>query len=229
MEKVSIVDIAKIFLKRWWLFAIVIVAAAVLSFFYTTFLVQPVYVSSGSVYITNADANNTQSGVNLSDVMLAQELTSTYSEILSSNTFLKQVSKESGLNYNYLQLKKMISYAQKEGVPVLEVQVAAFDPKEACIIAETIINGGIVSVIDHAEVPVAPASPSLPKNMAIAVLFAIVVVGIIVFCVEFFDDRVKSSAELSAYGLPVLAEIPYMLNDEEKEKISKRKKKVKTA
>lgn len=89
MEKVSIVDIAKIFLKKWWLFAIVIVAAAVLSFFYTTFLVQPVYVSSGSVYITNADANNTQSGVNLSDVMLAQELTSTYSEILSSNTFLK--------------------------------------------------------------------------------------------------------------------------------------------
>ena len=240
MEKVSIVDIAKIILKKWWLFAIVIVAAAVLSFFYTTFLVQPVYVSSGSVYITNADANNTQSGVNLSDVMLAQELTSTYSEILSSNTFLKQVSKESGLNYSYLQLKKMISYTQKEGVPVLEVQAAAFDPKEACIIAETIINGaqgevsriikgGIVSVIDHAEVPVAPASPSLPKNMAIAVLLAIVVVGIIVFCVEFFDDRVKSSTELSAYGLPVLAEIPYMLNDEEKEKISKKKKKVKTA
>lgn len=134
----------------------------------------------------------------------------------------------------------MISYTQKEGVPVLEVQAAAFDPKEACIIAETIINGaqgevsriikgGIVSVIDHAEVPVAPASPSLPKNMAIAVLLAIVVVGIIVFCVEFFDDRVKSSTELSAYGLPVLAEIPYMLNDEEKEKISKKKKKVKTA
>ena len=234
-DSITILGLAKMMLRKWWLFLIVAVIFAAAAFFYTKLFVQPVYISSGTIYITNTNSANTQTNVNLSDVMLAQELVSTYSEILSSNTFLKTVSENSGLDYNYRQLKSMIAYSQKQGAPVMVVEAAAYDPKDACILAETILNsaqdeisriirGGVVSVIEHAEVPLLPALPNVTKNVFIAVVLAVLVVAVYVFCTEFFDDRLKNTQELSAYGLPVLAEIPYMLNEEEKNKVKNKKR-----
>lgn len=237
--EISILDILKVFIKKWWIFVVTAVVFAVLAVVYTKFFVQPVYVSRGTAYITASGESYSASGnITLSDLMLSQELTYTYAEVLSSNTYLKSVAKESGLNYDHNQLKHMISIESVEGASVIVVKVSAYDPKDACIIAETFLNGaqetvgrvikgGIIEIIDHAEVPVAPSSPSYPRNILLAVIFAFLLVGVIVFCAEYFDDRIKGSQDLSAYNLPVLAEIPFVADGEEKKKKRLFKKAVK--
>lgn len=237
----SILDILKVFIKKWWIFVVTAVVFAVMAVVYTKFFVQPVYVSRGTAYITaSSESYSAQGNITLSDLMLSQELTYTYAEVLNSNTYLKSVAKESGLNYDHIQLKNMISIESVEGASVMVVKVRAYDPKEACIIAETFLNGaqeevgrvikgGIIEIIDHAEVPVAPSSPSYPRNILLAVIFAFLLVGIIVFCAEYFDDRIKGSQDLSVYNLPVLAEIPFVADGEEKKKKRLLKKAVKVA
>lgn len=236
-NEISILDIFRVFLKKWWLFVIAAVIAAFFAVGFTKFFVQPVYVSTGTAYIAGTAETNVTT---LSDLMLSQELTYTYAEVLSSNTYLKSVAKESGLDYTHKQLRSMIKIEPVESASVMQVKAYAYDPKEACIIAETVLNGaqaevgriikgGIIEVIDHAEMPTAPSSPSYPKNVMLAVIFAVLVVGVILFCQDYFDDRIKSRDDLMGFELPVLAEIPFVMLDTEKKKKFGKKTKLGTA
>ncbi|MBQ7039770.1 MAG: hypothetical protein IJN39_04300, partial [Clostridia bacterium] len=137
--------------------------------------------------------------------------------------------------YEYNQLRGRIRFAQKEEAPVMVVSVVSTDPMEAQILAETVLNtaqsevsrvipGGVVGIIDRAEEPKAPFAPNHSRNAMLAAIIAVVLVAIVVFAAEFFDDRIRNRQELLKFGLPVLAEIPYVLNDEEKEKIKSKKK-----
>jgi len=240
----SLVDLIKMMLRRWWAFALAIIIAVTGSLIYTNLFVVPTYVSYGTMYISSATADITGQST-LSDVMLAQELVSTYTEILSSNSFMKSVAEESGLGYDYTQIRNRIRFTQKQDAPVMVVSVVSTDPKEAHILAETVLNtaqdevsrvipGGVVGVIDHAEEPTVPSAPVHSKSAMLAVIVAMVIVAAAVFCLEFFDDRIRNRQEIISLGFPVLAAIPYVLNDEEKEKqrnkrINFRKKVKKTA
>lgn len=224
----SLIDLAKMMLKRWWAFALAIIIAVTGSLIYTNLFVIPTYVSYGTMYISSATADITGQST-LSDVMLAQELVSTYTEILSSNSFMKSVAEESGLGYDYTQIRNRIRFAQKQDAPVMVVSVVSTDPKEAHILAETVLNtaqdevsrvipGGVVGVIDHAEEPTVPSSPVHSRSAMLAAIVAVIIVAIAVFCLEFFDDRIRNRQEIVSFGLPLLAAIPYVLNDEEREK-----------
>lgn len=226
--EISILDILNLYVRKWWIFIVTAVVFAILAVGFTKFFIQPVYVSEGTAYIAASGESYTASGnLTLSDLMLSQELTYTYAEVLNSNTYLKSVAKESGLDYTHTELKNMIAIESVEDASVMVVKVSAYDPKEACVIAETFLNGaqeevgrvikgGIIEIIDHAEVPVEPSSPSYPKNVILAVFLAFLLVGIVLFCADYFDDRIKGSADLAVYNLPVLAEIPFVEDGEEK-------------
>lgn len=233
---ISVVDMLKAMVKRWWAFAIVIAIFVSATIGYNATLVSPMYAASGTMYVTASSMGEVQGqvAVNLQDVMLAQELVATYSEILSSNSFMKLVADECGLGYSYAQVKGMISYSAKEDATVMSVKAVSHDPKEAHILAETVLNcaneeigrvvpGGSVSVIDHAEAPTSPYSPNYTKSIMTSTLLAIVIVAVIIFLVEFFDDRIKNRTEIEKFTFPILAEIPYVLNSEEEEKLNKKR------
>lgn len=237
MEKqsLSLGELIGMMLGKWWLFVLAVVIAVVGSMTYTNLFVTPVYVSYGTMYISSATADITGQST-LSDVMLAQELVSTYSEILSSNTFMKNVAEESGLGYDYRQIRGRIKFSQKEDAPVVVVSVSSTDPKEAHILAETVLNtaqeevsrvipGGVVGIIDHAEEPIAPSGPNHSRSAILAAIIAVALVAVVVFCFEFFDDRIRGRQELQLFGFPVLVEIPYVFNKEEMEKRNKKRKK----
>lgn len=53
-----------------------------------------------------------------------------------------------------------------------------------------------ISVVDAAEPPLAPASPSLPFNLAVSLLLGTVLAGVLVLAREQIDDAVRSPADL---------------------------------
>ena len=206
----SLFDIIKLMLKRWWAFVLAVIIAVSVSLVYTNLFVVPTYVSYGTMYISSATADITGQST-LSDVMLAQELVSTYTEILSSNSFMKAVAEESGLGYNYTQLRNKIKFAQKQDAPVMVVSVASTDPKEAHILAETVLNtaqdevsrvipGDVVGIIDHAEEPQVPSSPVHSKSAMLAAIAAVVLVALAVFFIDSFICIGGSATQISHHS-----------------------------
>lgn len=66
-----------------------------------------------------------------------------------------------------------------------------------------------VSVVDRADIPQKPTSPSLIKNLAIAGLLGVMLAALFVFMRDYFDDVVRSPLDLEAkLGLPMLGLIP---------------------
>ena len=218
-------DLLRLFqtlLKRWWLLVLCVVICAGAAFGYSKFVAVPVYMANGTLYIANDSnrSNRVNTEVNLSDLMLAQELTKTYIELLSSNSFFKAVAEASELPYTYKQLQAMTGLSAKNETEVIQISVACPNPEHACKIADTIldtsqyaiseiVNGGSVKIIDGAEMPERPYLPNTKRNTAVGVLLGLLVGAAIAITVEMLDNRVRGQESLEAhYDIPVLGCVP---------------------
>lgn len=152
---------------------------AIGAYFYTSYMMDPIYVASGTLYITgdvNAISGSIKQDTNLSDLMVSQELAKTYGQILSSNTFFKDVAEKSDSGYSYAAIQGMSTITNVEGTGMLKISVSHTNPQMAANLANTILNlapdeiarvvvAGSATIIDPAEVPKAPASPSVPRGI----------------------------------------------------------------
>ena len=80
---------------------------------------------------------------------------------------------------------------------------------------EATINAGMaaanITVIDRAEVPLAPISPKRSKTSLLGLLAGLVIGCVLAFAMESIDDRLRTSEEVeNASGLPSLAAIPHL-------------------
>ncbi len=238
-KQINLTDLLKLYLKRWWYLVIAMVIGGLLSGVYTSFFVTPMYASSGSLYAENtSDTLGTTAGIDLNEIMLRQELVKTYSEVLSSNVFMKKVAAQSGLGYNHKQILSMVSMSSKGETEIFVITVRSPYPQHAYIIAQTIINlaseqimaiveGGNVRVLDEPEYPQFPYSPNIVRNIVIGMFAGLLISLILVFAIEMLDNKVKDAETISnLFKYPVLGEIPYFTpNTKEKKNKNKNKEK----
>ncbi len=217
-------ELFHVYLAKWPILVISLVCAAVLALSYSVFLATPVYVSSGTLYITSENPINVAADrretVNLSDLMLAQELAKSYQAILSSNTFLKAVADECDLGYDYKDLGRIISVSNITETEIMQVDVINTDPYEAQKIANTvlelapqeierIIYGGQAIVIDAAEYPEAPSSPNVMKNTVVGGFLGFILAAGVILLFYLFDNKVKSEEDLQKIvEVPILGVVP---------------------
>lgn len=82
------------------------------------------------------------------------------------------------------------------------------------------VAGGVginnISIVDPAEMPGGPSSPSLMKNLAIALLMGLVIGSAIVFLLELMDAGISDPGEVpQVLRVPLLGTIPVSENDVE--------------
>ncbi len=71
-----------------------------------------------------------------------------------------------------------------------------------------------VSVVDRAEIPGAPISPRLTKNLVIALLLGLVAAGAVIYVLELLDDTFKGVETIEeTFGLTALGVIPLTPHD----------------
>ncbi len=222
-KQFNLTDLLKLYLRHWWRIIVVMLICAILSGVYTLFFINPTYESAGSLYAENtSDTVSGTTNVNLSEVMVRQELVKTYAEVLSSNVFLKKVAEETNLGYTYRDILNMITMRDKNETEILIISVESEDPAHAYIIAQTMINlasdqiaeiveGGNVKVLDEPEYPEEPSSPSLVKNIAVGLFGGLILCMAVIYVLELLDNKVKDSEMLSkTFKYPVLGEVPYI-------------------
>lgn len=161
-------------LRRKWVIFGVSLIGAVFFYAYSALFITPMYRATVSFYISNTSNADVQMLTN-SDVSASENLVDTYVYILSSNTVLDAIAAKSGLDFNGSALREMVTVSPISGTGLCKVEVLSPEPQlsadAASAIARyapeevaSIVEGSSVKVVEHAELPDAPAAPNLARN-----------------------------------------------------------------
>ena len=186
----------------------VTLAAALVGFTASKFLMTPKYDSSALMIVnTRQDVN---ANVTSDQINSATKLVSTYSIIIKSDTVLQQVIDNLGLNLTYAQLNKRVTVAAVDDTQVMKITVQSDSPEWARQVCEQIITVA-PDVIKEVERVLERklASPNIKKNtMLAAAVGFVLVIGIIVLQV-LLDNKINTEEDVTKYlDMTVLGVIP---------------------
>ena len=196
----------------------VTLAAALVGFTASKFLMNPKYDSSALMIVnTRQDVN---ANVTSDQINSATKLVSTYSIIIKSDTVLQQVIDNLGLNLTYAKLNKRVTVAAVDDTQVMKITVQSDSPEWARQVCEQIITvapdvikeaveAGSVKVFSNPSLATEPVSPNIMKNtMLAAAVGFVLVIGIIVLQV-LLDNKINTEEDVTKYlDMTVLGVIP---------------------
>ncbi|MDY3031410.1 MAG: Wzz/FepE/Etk N-terminal domain-containing protein [Clostridia bacterium] len=221
--QLSIIDIINMMLTFWWLIAVLAILVGGGTYAYSKITSIPQYKSSGTLYIDTQKESKTDD-VNTAGLQSAITLLPTYIEVLKSTPFLEEVSDDIDNKYSASSILKMTTYTAIEETNLITIDVKTADPHDAYLITKSIIRnapsrisrvfeGGSVKVIEYPKEATSAISDSAFKRGIIGFIAGAALAMLIIFLINLFDTRVKSSEELTnRYGLPILGEIPNLID-----------------
>lgn len=196
------------------------IVGLVIMFAYTSFLVTPLYSASSMMYVM-PDNSNSMNSSTLSDMQVGQQLTSDYSSMIKSRSFMEDVIKKLNLNIDYQQLLEKVEVTNPTSSRILQVTVNDPNPQTAADIAnemasvaesklKEITGMQAIKIYEEAAVPDRPSSPSLKKNCALGLLAGLVLAMAVVTILYLLDDTIKTEDDIEKYlGMTTLAVLPY--------------------
>ena len=165
-DTIDLLELAKALWKNILAIALVAVIFGSAAFGCTSFLIEPEYQATASLYVNNSSFSlgNTSFSISNAELSASNSLVSVYIYILNSRTTMEDVIKEADLTYTPEELSKMVSAKGINSTGAFEVTVTSSNPAEAELIANTIakilpdriaeiVDGSSVRIVDHAVVP----------------------------------------------------------------------------
>lgn len=214
------------------------IVGLVIMFAYTSFLVTPLYSASSMMYVM-PDNSNSMNSSTLSDMQVGQQLTSDYSSMIKSRSFMEDVIKKLNLTIDYQQLLEKVEVTNPTSSRILQVtvndpnpQTAADIANEMASVAETklkeITGMQAIKIYEEAAVPDRPSSPSLKKNCALGLLAGLVLAMAVVMILYLLDDTIKTEDDIEKYlGMTTLAVLPYNGRKQQRQAQKHKKQRVK--
>ena len=196
------------------------IVGLVIMFAYNSFLVTPLYSASSMMYVM-PDNSNSMNSSTLSDMQVGQQLTSDYSSMIKSRSFMEDVIKKLNLTIDYQQLLGKVEVTNPTSSRILQVTVNDPNPQTAADIAnemasvaesklKEITGMQAIKIYEEAAVPDRPSSPSLKKNCALGLLAGLVLAMAVVTILYLLDDTIKTEDDIEKYlGMTTLAVLPY--------------------
>ena len=197
--------------------------AVAVGFVIAALFITPLYESSTGIYVMSKQNSDTLS---YSDTQLSSQLTKDYEELIQSRTVLEAVIANLNLiDETYEGLKDRINISNVKDTRIIYITVTDPNPEMARQIADCIrevaaqhikdvTDVEAVNVVDEANLPLEPSSPSVAK-WALIGAFAGIMISCLIIVVRFLmDDTIKSSEDVEKYlGWSTLALIPMMYTD----------------
>lgn len=196
------------------------IVGLVIMFAYTSFLATPLYSASSMMYVM-PDNSNSMNSSTLSDMQVGQQLTSDYSSMIKSRSFMENVIKKLNLTIDYQQLLEKVEVTNPTSSRILQVTVNDPNPQTAADIANEVASVAesklkeitgmqAIKIYEEAAVPDRPSSPSLKKNCALGLLAGLVLAMAVVTILYLLDDTIKTEDDIEKYlGMTTLAVLPY--------------------
>lgn len=225
MEELDLKELLQIFWEKKIHIILIVAIFAVIGVIYSICFVVPKYEAATTLLLaTNSSSSATATGagteITTTDVTLNSKLVSTYSVLVKSDTAIRKVISNLGIDETEDSVRKSISVSAKADTEVIEITVKNEDPVIAAKIANEIANVfmenikefyGIenVHVVDKAEIEETPYNVNNIKNIVIFAFVGIVVSAMYVLLANMLDTTIKSSTDIEKVTeLAVLASIP---------------------
>jgi capsular polysaccharide biosynthesis protein len=222
VREIDLRDVFRILKKRWtWLVVLPLVAALV-SALISIYVLEPLYESSTILMVGKTYEGEQAYLLQYNDVLMANQLVKTYSEIAKSRAVAEQVIKEENLSISPEQFKNIIKVEPFNDTQLIKITITDPDPYTAERLANRSANVFMekvvqvmkvdnVNVIDVAQVPVSPVKPNVKLNILVAGLLGLMAALGLAFLFEFMDQTIKTADDVSRYlDLPVLGAVPYI-------------------
>lgn len=223
---IDLMHILKSLWQRAWLIVLAGFLAAIVGFSIASFAITPTYSASVKLYVNNnsISVGGAQVSISSSQIVAAQNLVKTYTEILDSRTTLERVIDKTGVPYTYGQLSGMIKAAPSNDTEIMKVTVTTTDPYEAAQIANCIaevlpirvseiIDGASMEVVDSAVPNLSKVAPSITKYTAVGMILGVLLMVAILAILAIMDDTIHDEDYiLQNYNCPVLAKVPNLLH-----------------
>ena len=219
-EEITI-DLTELFMALWSKIHLIILAGILMAFVAfagTKLLITPMYTSTTSMYVLTRTGDS--SGVTYNDLQTGTQLTQDYMELVKSRPVLEQVIAVLNLDMTTAELSESIATENAANTRILTVSVENEDPKMAKEIADAlresvsikiteIMEADAVNTIEEDNLPTAPSSPNVMRNIAIGALLGILIAAGIIILIFILDDTIKTPDDVEHYlGLNVLTSIP---------------------
>ena len=210
--------------NRKFIIIAIMLLSVLFSFFYTKFFTTPKYTAIAKMLITREVPQDQQ--MSTGDFSVSSYLIRDYTEIILDKVVLGRVAGEVDAKLTAGKIKSLTRIENPSESRVLEIHVTSESPEQAqkiankiCSVAKEEIYGILkqdtINIMSTADIPKAPSSPNLKKNMAYGFLGGLLLSFIVVvgFCV--LNDNIRGKNDVTKYlGLEVLSVIPYVRTNE---------------
>ena len=219
MIEIDLKEIFIVLMNKLWLIMLCGIVVGVIGFCYSSFLITPQYQSTTKVYILNK-----QNGDNMtySDLQIGTVLTKDYKELIKSRNVLEKVIKNCELDEKYGSLAGRVLVEPVSDTRIIAITVEDPDPKAAQYLADEVrkvaakhikqvMDIEAVNVVEEANLPENPASPSVVKWTVLGLALGMFACAGVILLKYLLDDTIKTSEDVEKYlGLSTLAMIPVM-------------------
>ncbi len=234
MEELDLKELFGIFWAKKVHIILLILIFIVIGFIYSYIFLVPEYQSITQILLAKSNAttqDGTTQGMTTSQVTLNQQLVSTYSELVKSESVLTQVKDNLKIDKSIEELRKNITVSTKDDTEIIQISVVDEDAEMAKNIANEVANVFIeqiakgyyamdnVYVVDEAKVEEEPYNINHLKDLAIFGAIGFVVACVYVLIANMLDTTVKSKEDIEKkLGLTVLTTIPVCENTSKNKK-----------
>ncbi len=210
-------ELLGVYLSKWYLLLLGLIAGAVVAGLYTYFLVTPKFSATSKLYMVS---NSSDTIVDLTDFNIGNSLSADYEELLKVRPVLEEVIEEEGLEYTYEQLKSMVSISTKSNTRILYITVTSPSPSEAMVVANALADKAVEeipvlmdtaqpNIAERAIVPTTKSSPSMSRNTIMGGLVGAVIVAAILTIIFLMDDTMTTAEDVQKQlGFMPLTVIP---------------------
>ncbi|MBM9461445.1 AAA family ATPase [Nocardioides sp. zg-536] len=231
-------DYLLLLLRRWPLFAAVLVAAAG-ALGLGSLAIDPTYQATSSVYVHAQLVEPTVADREAGDKIVQGRLKS-YAEAATSESVLRPVIDRLDLDGDYATLSRTVEAQVASDSRIIAITVRSTDPEQAAAIANGIakqlplsaaaMDGETSAVtatiqfspVQRALVPADPVAPNRKLIGAVALLVGLFLAIAVVVLVETFDTRLRRGDQVAGSGVRLLGGIPRVRGAAAKELIGNR-------
>ena len=152
MEEINLKELFEYFVSKLPIIIIAALLTTLVGIAYGLWIQKPMYNSYTTIVLTRTDSTSgttDSNGITQSDILLNQNLVSTYREIIKSKRILNQVINNLDLNISTEELEKNISVTSEKDTEVIKISVNSTNPTDAKDIAneiERVFSNEIVSI-----------------------------------------------------------------------------------
>lgn len=230
---ISIKDIINLMIRKLWLIILFFIIGGI-SFFAVSKYIMPLkYSSYTTMYVKNN--NGSYQDISSGDLNTAKSLVSTYIAVLKSDSMMREIGEVLISDYGEERISEVFSVSRGkvsesslknclkmeavDNTEVMSISAYTTDAEISMAVCQTIarlapeflirvVGAGSVETIDNAQINYNPVSPNVLKNTAVGAFLGMVFAAAIIFLIDFFDNTVKNSANLSEkFDKPILGEI----------------------